>query len=205
MNNNNSVDWSRGGWVQSISPERQRLVEEANELERRAFARWGSYEERPREVRQNRQVNWFSDFDIIPQQQEQQQEVDDEEDEEYDDEKNCSICMRRYNNSERQRYTITSCQKEHPLCRTCAITVVSKSRNEGRTPTCPMCRASFRGIENQGNKTFSFSDNKKYRKSRKSKKTSSQRSRKRTSRKLRSYKKRKISKTRSYKTRKHSR
>ncbi len=65
------------------------------------------------------------------------------------------ICMKYYNNTTRQKYTITSCQREHPLCKECARTIARQAN-----PKCPMCRVNFRGIENPVNKTFSFSDKK---------------------------------------------
>ncbi len=68
----------------------------------------------------------------------------------------CPICMRYYNERGRVKYTLTTCEKAHPLCRSCAVQIVNKAIRNRDTPRCPMCRVEFRGVENEENKTFSF-------------------------------------------------
>jgi hypothetical protein len=75
---------------------------------------------------------------------------------ETEDKEECPICMRHYNERGRVKYTLTTCEKAHPLCRSCAVQIVNKSIRSRDTPRCPMCRGEFRGIENEENKTFSF-------------------------------------------------
>lgn len=93
--------------------------------------------------------------------EESDEEDEDEEDEENGDKEECPICFKHYNDSTRQRYTITSCQLEHPLCRKCAIRIAKTARQRREEPRCPICRKNFRGIENKENKTFSFGENKR--------------------------------------------
>jgi len=92
--------------------------------------------------------------------EEEEEDEDDDEDEEDenedDDKEECPICFKHYNDSKRQRYTITSCQLEHPLCRQCAIQIAKTAKRRREQPRCPMCRQEFMGIENKFNKTFSF-------------------------------------------------
>jgi hypothetical protein len=81
---------------------------------------------------------------------------DSESNEADNDQEECPICMRPYNERGRVKYTLTTCEKAHPMCRSCAVQIVNKAIRSRDTPRCPMCRAEFRGIENQENKTFSF-------------------------------------------------
>jgi len=90
-------------------------------------------------------------YDDIKREEEKKREIE----EEGEEGEECPICMKYYNNTTRQKYTITSCQREHPLCKECARTIARQAN-----PRCPMCRVNFRGIENPVNKTFSFSDKK---------------------------------------------
>jgi len=88
--------------------------------------------------------------------EEEEDEEEEDEEEEDEDKEECPICFKHYNDSTRQRYTITSCQLEHPLCRKCAIRIAKTARQRREEPRCPICRGNFRGIENKENKTFSF-------------------------------------------------
>lgn len=88
--------------------------------------------------------------------EEEEEEEEEDEEEEDEDKEECPICFKHYNDSTRQRYTITSCQLEHPLCRKCAIRIAKTARQRREEPRCPICRGNFRGIENKENKTFSF-------------------------------------------------
>ena len=75
---------------------------------------------------------------------------------ETEDKEECPICMRHYNERGRVKYTLTTCEKAHPLCRSCAVQIVNKAIRSRDTPRCPMCRVEFRGEENPEDKTFSF-------------------------------------------------
>ena len=69
--------------------------------------------------------------------------------------------MKSYNEKGRVKYTITTCEKAHPLCRSCAVQIINKAIRIREIPKCPICRGEFVGTENRENKTFSFYKNKK--------------------------------------------
>lgn len=144
-------------------------------------------EQQQRILRQMRDQTQREYNERIRRQEERKRQIEDEEDDEEDEEgdgEGCPICMRNYNNNTRQKYTITTCPLEHPLCRQCARRIVQRARQDNQLPRCPMCRSRFQGIEDNENRTFSFGTTS----TRKTKKTSRKRSRK-------------TSKRRSYKTR----
>lgn len=87
---------------------------------------------------------------------EQLEQLEELEDNDNNEQEDCPICLTPYNTSNRKKYTITKCQLEHPLCRSCAVEIVNLARRLHKTPQCPMCRKEFNGTENVQNKTFSF-------------------------------------------------
>ena len=70
----------------------------------------------------------------------------------------CPICMKNFNEGTRMLYSLTVCQVAHPLCRSCAINIINKARQQRESPRCPICRTEFKGVENKEKHSFSFND-----------------------------------------------
>ena len=134
-------------------------------------------------INEEEEKKLLQDFDSDSESNEVESGIGDTEDKE-----ECPICMRHYNERGRVKYTITTCEKAHPLCRSRAVQIVNKAIRSRDTPRCPMCRAEFRGDENENNKTFSFYGDsfgsfKKSKRTRQSSRVLSRRSRQRSPRK----------------------
>jgi hypothetical protein len=88
----------------------------------------------------------------------EEEEKEDSTDDETEDSDICPICMKKFNEKARLKYSLTVCQVAHPLCRSCAINIINRARQTREVPRCPICRSEFRGVENKEEHTFSFND-----------------------------------------------